>query len=339
MCDPVSISIGLGVAGLGLSAYSGIQSSNAAGSAARATAQANQQQQEAQNTAFSARTAAANRQTDAQRAAMSQTTADRNTAANLMRQGQTRALDTQQANLKLENQTAEGLRSQGDARAQDLLAATTEQTQRDAQAQREGQQNLLLDQSQAPEGPTAGDPQSPVTKTALARRMAEASTNVREYGSKVARVSGYDQPMFGVGQSIMDTKTGIMPAQAADTLLRTGAPVRALPAQLEFRNAASEGGAADTLITQRGQGQLDTAGLDFSNATAAANLGQADVNVQSENTRKQATADAAYKQAIAGLFGQLGQLGLYGSGMAGMSAMAPAAATTPTTAPVQYRGP
>lgn len=334
MCDPVSI--GIGVAGLAASLYGASQSAGAATDAAKATQRANQEMMQAQNNAFTQRMAAADRQTSQQLATMQQTMADRNAAAAIMRQQQTRAMNEQQSNLAQENATAESLRAQGDTQAQELLNQTNAEAQLKAQAQREQQQNLLLDQNlpAAAAGPSPGNPMGDETKTAIARRLAEASTNVRSYGSKIAKASAYDQPLFDVGQAITANRTGIMPAQAAESLLRTGAPVRALPAQIGFRTAGSEGAAADEMIRSAGQAGLDTSALQYGNAISLANLGQSNADVIAKNRLDQAKADAAYKQAVAGLFGQLGQLGLYGAGMRGFGGAGAAAGAT--SVPTSY---
>jgi hypothetical protein len=327
MCEPISTTTAIlgatALAGLGTSIYGSAQSASAAKDAAAATARSNQQMREAQNTAFTQRMAATGRQTDAQRASMQQTIADRNAAAALMRQEQGRAIDASKQNLEQENRLAEGYRREGDTAAQTLLTDTDAQAQAKMQAQREAGQNLLLDQNMPVTGPGPGatDPTEGLTtstKTALARRGAEAATNIRDYGAKFARVAAYGAPMFGVGQEITENKFGIMPATAADALLRSGAPTRALPSQIAFRSAAGEGGAMDELIRARGQSQLDTAGLQYGNETSLANLGQSDTYTTAKNTADQAKADAAYKQQIAGIYSQLGNAAIQGAGYFGL---------------------
>jgi len=323
MCEPVSIA--MGVAGLAASMYGAASSAGAARDAANATAKANAWNMQAQNQAFQQRMGAADRQTQQQLATMQQTMADRNAAANVMRSQQSRSMDQQQQTLAEENARAEALRAQGDEQSQKLLSDTSQEAQLAAQAARENQQGLLLETNMPGRGPGPDDPMSDKTKSAVARRLAEASTNVRDYGSKIARASAYEQPLLETQLAIAGNKLGIMPAQAADQLLRTGAPVRALPNQIAFRTAGTEGAAADELIRSAGQSGLDTSGLQYANAVTGANLGQANVGVQAKNMSDQAHADAAYKQAVAGLFGQLGQLGLYGAGMRGFGGTGAAA--------------
>ena len=223
-------------------------------------------------------------------------------------------------------ETAETLRAQGDTQAQDLLAKTNADRLAASEAQRAQAQNLLLDQNMPTTGPgpsttspTDNPSLDPATKQALARRGAEAATNVREYGAKVAKLASYGQPTMDVGQAIAGNKFGIMPAETADQLLRAGAPTRALPGQIAFRSAGSEGASLDELIRSRGQSGMDTAGLEMGNATGLANLKQGNENVLAGNTMGQAKADAAYQQQLAGIWGQLGQLGLYGAGYFGGS--------------------
>ena len=323
MCDPVSI--GMAVVGVASTLYGASSSAGAARDAANATARANQMNIQAQNQAFTSRMAAADRQTQQQLATMQQTMADRNTAAGIMRQQQSRAMDQQQQNLAEENLRAEALRAQGDEQSRKLLDETSQDAQLRAQAQREAEQGQLLAANVTDRGPGPDNPMSDKTKAAVARRLAEASTNVRDYGSKIAKASAYEQPLLQTQLAIASNKLGIMPAQAADTLLRSGASVRALPSQVAFRTAGSQGAAADEIIRSAGQSNLDTSSLEYGNKVALANLGQANTGVQAKNMSDQAHADAAYKQAIAGLFGQLGQLGLYGAGMRGFGGTGSAA--------------
>ena len=327
MCEPISTTTALlgatALAGVGTSLYGAASSAGAAQDAAAATARSNQQMRDAQNTAFQQRMAATGRQTDAQRASMTQTMADRNAAAALMRQEQSRAMDANKLNLEQENRLAEGYRREGDTKAQELLTDTDAQALAKMQAQREQDQNQLLTANMPTTGPGPGasDPTAGLTSStreAIARRGAEAATNIRDYGSKIARAASYGAPMFGVGQEIAENKFGIMPATAADALLHSGAPVRALPGQIAYRTAGAEGGAMDEVIRSRGQGELDTAALQYGNETGVANLGQSNAYTTAKNTADQAKADAAYKQAIAGIYSQLGNAAIQGAGYFGL---------------------
>ena len=53
-------------------------------------------------------------------------------------------------------------------------------------------------------------------QAAGARRTAEAATNIRDYGSKIATVASYDAPVNTTDLAIQANKTGIMPAEVAD---------------------------------------------------------------------------------------------------------------------------
>jgi len=322
MCYAAVLPIAAAVIGAGTSVYGAAQSAGAAKQAAQATETANLRTQQAQNQAFNQRMEAARRQTEAQSAVMNQTMTDRYAAAQQMREAQGSAMDLNKQNLLQENQTAEALRAEGDKRAQELLGQTNAEQLARSQAERAQQQNLLLDQNMPTTGPGPGetDPGAGMdseTRKALARRGAEAAVNVREYGAKTAKLASYGQPIMDVGQAITGSKFGIMPAQAASELLRAGAPVRALPGQIAFRNAGSEGTSLDELIRSRGQSGLDTAGLSYGNDISLANLRQGNENVLAANTLGQAKADAAYKQQLAGIWSQLGNLGLYGAGYFG----------------------
>ena len=325
-----AISAAAAVAGTGASLYGATQSSAAQAKAANAIAAQNQATQQAQNLAFGQRLAAGNAQTDAQTAAMQQTMADRNAATAQMRTAQSSAQDQQKAVLDAENQQQDALRARGDQAAQDLLAQTSQPTLAAGQTNAQNQAALLLGQV-APSGPQPNDPRGTgddtATKNAVSRRLAEAATNVRNYGSKVAAVNAYSQPTFDVNQAITDNKTGIMPATTAESLLRAGSATRLLPSQIAYRNAGDLGAAMDELIRSRGQGALDTASLSYGNATDIANLGQSDATTLAANKAAQIKQDAAFQQSLGGIVSGVGQLGLYGAGYLGGNPLKP----TPTT--------
>jgi hypothetical protein len=316
MCEPISI--GLGVLGAATSLYGSYQSSQAQSKAASAISDQNFATQQAQNAAFNARMAASNRQTDAQTAAMQQTMADRNAAATQMRQAQQTAMKNQQDVLSQENQQATALRQTGDTAAQQLLQQTAAPVQDQAQQDYQNRAALLLGQATpkgpAPTGPGGGDAE---TQGAVARRLATAATNIRDYGSKVAQVGSYQAPLSGIDAAIQAARTGIMPAQTAETLLKSGNTTRLLPSQTAYQTAGQLGGSMDELIRSRGQGALDAAGLSYGNATSIANLQQQDSDVMAANKAAQAKADAAYQQQVGGMFSGLGQLGMYGAGYLG----------------------
>jgi len=271
----------------------------------------------AQNQAFSDRMAAQRALVDNQLAASTQTMAERSQAASDMRQRQLTAQQQQQDILAAENQQAETLRQTGDTQAQQLLDATTQQKLADAQQRSQDQANLLLDQA-APQGPAptdpVGAPGDSATRQAIATRMAQAASNIRTYGSKVARLQSYDQPTQDIALAIAANKYGIMPAQAAEALLRSGSNTRLLPAQVAFRNAGDLGQAMDTLLQSKGQNLLDRANLQGANQIGIANLAQSDVDTLAKNFTDQQKQDAAFKQSQGQMISSLGNLGLYGSG-------------------------
>jgi len=296
-----------------------IMSSQAQSRAANAIQQQNIATQQAQNTAFGQRIGAANLQTEAQSAVMQQTMADRAAATADMRQAQSSAQQRQQDILNAENTQAEALRAAGDTQAQELLARTNAERLAQGQEDYASRANLLLDQS-TPQGPQPSDPQGSgdaATKSALTRRLAEAATNVRSYGSKVAALGAYNQPIQDINQAVAANQYGIMPAQSAEKLLRAGAATRLLPSQVAYRNAGDLGAAMDEILRSRGQSGLDTAALSYGNATSTANLAQSDATTIAANRAAQAKADAAYQQSLGGIVSGIGQLGLYGAGYYG----------------------
>jgi hypothetical protein len=332
--------------GTGATLYGAQQSSAAQSRAAEAVRQQNVATTQAQNQAFLERMAATKAQSDAQFATGQRETQDRTTQAMATRAAQNAALDRQNQTVNAENQTADQLRAAADARAQELLQSTAapgvfDKSQQGAQ----DQAAMLLAASQAPgpTGPAATDPSGsgastsvndPVMKTALARRMGIAAANIRQYGSDIARVASYGQPLHDTGQAVTENQTAIMPTQAAEKLLAGGSNIRLLPSQIAYRNATDYGGAVDQLIQQRAAGENQYAGLQYGNTTGSANLRQSDADTQAANAAAQAKADAQWQQQVAGLYSGIGQLGLYGAGRYG-PAILPGASGLPaaTTAP------
>lgn len=318
MCDPVSI--GLAVVGGAASLYGSVQQANAIKAQSATINQQNIATATAQNTAFQQRMQAGLQQTAAQQQASDETMAERNTAFDTMRAGQTTALKSYQDVLAAENSQADTLRQTGDTAAQQLLQATTAQQQQGAQATQQ-QQAVALLQPGVPQGPQPTDPSGenatsndPAMQGALARRTAEAATNIRNYGAKIGQLASYDAPNQAVQMAIAANKYGIMPAQAAEALLRGGSATRLLPSQVNYQAATGLGGAADALIQSKGQSALDAAGLTYGNATDIANLQQSNADTIAKNQAQQKIANAQFQQSQGAVISGLGNLGLYGSG-------------------------
>jgi hypothetical protein len=320
VCDAISVSIGAAALGAATTLYSSAQQTKAAQESANAISQSNLATQNAQNEAFGQRLNAQLQQTSAQTAAQQETLNTRATAANQMRTSQMSALKNYQDTLAAENQQAESLRQTGDTQAQQLLDATTQQKLADAQSGSQQQAAALLTSSSAPQGPEASDPSGgnnavssdTVAQGATTRRMAEAATNIRNYGSKIAAVQSYEQPGQAVNQAIAANRVGIMPAQSAENLLRQGSATRLLPSQVAYQAATGTGNAQDILLQSKGQSALDAAGLSYGNATDLANLKQSDANTIAQNKLAQTQADIAYQKSQAGIIGGIGQLAAYG---------------------------
>jgi hypothetical protein len=293
--------------------------SNAAQSrAADAVAQQNYQTQLAQNQGFLSRMQATQAQTAAQSQVEQQAIADRSNAALAMRQQQSNAMNQQQQVINAENQQMEAIRQQGDVQGQTLAAATTADQLATAQAQSRAQAAAALASSGVmPQGPGPTDPGGtgdPATNTAVARRLAEAATNIRDYGSKIGAVQAYQAPLTGVNTAIAAAKTGIMPAVTAQQLLASGNQTRLLPSQVAYTNAANTGQATDALLQAREQAGLGIAGLDYGNQSTLANLTQADTTTLAANRAAQEKVNATAQQQIAGIISGIGNLGLYGVG-------------------------
>ena len=317
MCDPVSAGIAAGVGAL--SSLGGtLMASQAQQKQAQAIANANQQTQLAQNQAFTQRMQAGVAQTAAQTAASQETIQARNQAANSMRAQQMQSLQDYQNTINAQNTEAERLRQTGDVAAQNLLGQTNPQALDQAQIQRQQEAASLLD-ANLPPSPEATSPDStvgrdPVAGGALARRTAEAATNIRNYGSKVARAGSYSAPSNAINLAVADAKYGIMPAQKAEELLRSGSATRLLPTQVGYQAATGEGQAQDLLFQSRGQNALDAAGLSYGNATSLANLQQANADQITKNNLAQTSANLEAKASQGKILQGVGQLGLYGAG-------------------------
>jgi hypothetical protein len=302
-----------------------MQQAKASTQAAQAVADQNRANQEAQNQGFTARNAAAMQQADTQREVSNQTLAARNQAFDVTRQGQQGAMQRYQEMLDAQNQQAETLRSRGDTASQQLLEATSGQQLADAEERRRMQQEALLAQNMPEtEGPTTSDP---VERAALARRVAEGATNIRHYGSALARADAYGAPSEEVKLAAADARYGIMPSQAAEKLLTSGSATRLLPSKTQYQQATSMGGAQDVYEQSRGQAGLDTAKLTADNATNIANLAQSNEQRAADNRSAQAQADAAAARAQGAMISSLGNVISYGAGYFGgnpFSATAPA---------------
>jgi hypothetical protein len=312
--------------GTGASLYGAAQSSNAQSKAADAIRQQNLATSQAQQQAFNQRMQAANAQTAGQTAAMEQSFQDQQAASRQTGQAQMAALKSTQDVLQTENTQADNLRQAGDTQAQLLLGQTNPAALAAAQKSQQDQATALLAQNMpAPAGPQATDPSGgtnavgndPANRAASARRTAEAATNIRDYGSKIATLSAYDAPTNAVNLAVSANKTGIMPAETADYLLRSGSGTRLLPSQVAYQAATGEGNTQLNLIGSRGQNALDAAGLSYGNAVDIANLGQSDATTLAANKAAQAKQDAAYQQSLGGIVSGVGNLGLYGAAMYG----------------------
>lgn len=324
MCFPAAIPIAMAASALA-SVGGAAMSASAQSRSANAIAEQNRQMQLAQNQGFTQRMQAANAQTATQTQVMNQTMADRNAAFTQMRQGQTSAMQQRQAVLAAENQQADVLRQTGDTAANTMLSQTSAPALAGSQDTSQQQAAALLASSTTPPilGPTGTDPNAPsgttdsATQQATARRLAEAATNIRSYGSKVGAVTSYQAPLTTTASAIAGNQVGIMPAQTAEKLLDTASPIRLLPSQVAYTGATNTGAALDALIQSRGQSGLDAASLLYGNTTGIADITQQDIDTLAANKQKQTAADAAAQASLGGIVSGVGNLGLYAAGYYG----------------------
>lgn len=345
-----ALSLGATALGAGASLYGATESASAQSSAARAIAQQNQADEAAQNAAFTQRMQAEQTQTEGQFNAAQQTLQDQQAAAQQMQQSQSSALTSYQQTLAAENQQEDLLRGQGDTAAQTLLSQTSGPNLAAAQTAEAAQAADLLQPgaTSAVQGPGPTDPSGgtnpissdaaandPAMAAALARRTAEAATNIRTYGAEVGKLSSYDAPTQAVNLAIAGNKTGIMSAEEADQLLRSGSSTMLLPSQVAYQNATNLGTAANTLIQNRGQNALDAAALTAGNATQIANLTQSDAETIAANQAAQAKANAAYQGSVGSLISGIGntavQAGAAYGGLKGLSTLFGGSGTLPAS--------
>jgi hypothetical protein len=298
-------------------------SSNAAKASAEATAKSNWETQQAQAQGFYSRNAATSAQTAAEQAAQDQTLASRSTALEQTRAAQSAAIQRQQDILDAENQQAESLRSQGDTAAQTLLQQTSAPNLQAASDTSQQEAAALLS-GVMPSSPAGTDPATGTVSTrddsstsALARRAAEAATNIRDYGSKIGKVQSYQAPLYGVSQAISENKAGIMPASVASQLLQSGSDILLLPAKEQYSGATGYGSALDTALQERGQNALDLAKLQYTDDTALATLKQSNATTLAANEAAQAKANASAAQSTGSIISGLGNLGLMTAGYIG----------------------
>jgi actin-related protein len=314
MCDPVSIGIGALSAVTSLAGT--VMASKASQASANAITEQNRATTAAQNAGFYSRNAASVAQTTAQTQAQEQTLSDRAASSAQTYQAEQDAINARNRVLTNENTQADQIRAAADAQAQTLLDQTNQAKLNQAQTGSQTQAAALLAQT-TPQGPGPTDPTGgtdTVTQGAVARRLAEASSNVRDYGAKVAAVQSYAKPLSDIGEAIAANKVGIMPQQQAYSLLSSGSNIRLLPYETAYTGAQSLGSSMDDIIKARGQSALDTASLVYNDATANANLEQSDATTIAANTAAQAKANAAYDQSVGNTISGLGNLGLYGAG-------------------------
>jgi hypothetical protein len=319
MCEPTTLAIA-GLAGTALSAYGAYSSSQAQKKSAQAVADQNYATTQAQNKAFDQRINAQTQRTSADQTSFLQQIADQQANAAQMRQSQASALKDQGSLLSAENQQAETLRANADAQSRQMLDQTSASSLQQSQADAKARAAALMDQ-------TFSDPGSPNTtapggadegsKGALTRRLSQAATNVRDFGSKIADVGSYNQPLQTIGQAVQGNQFGIMPAQEAGRLLQGGAGVRLLPTQLAYQGAAGTGSAMDQLLSSRGTGQRGINALASGNQIGIANLQQSDADTLAANKTKQAQADAEYAKSVGNVISGVGNLVSYGAGYYG----------------------
>jgi len=331
---------GLEIAAIASAAATGGAGLSYAGQRAASQAAYDQQVQEVanQNAAFWSRAAAQRAQTEGtfnvQEAGLS---AERQ-AANTLQNQQTAARDAWNQQVQQINQRQQDIAQQGQTASAQLVAQTTAQQQQAAQDAARAQRldvattaaapNITVASPMPTETTSAGDIAG---RQAYARATAGATQAVRDYASRAADVASYNQPLTEMGLAIEGNRTGIMPTEVAENLLRSGVSTRLLPAGTAFDVAQRTFGATKEAIGSQVQSGLDLANLAYRNATGIADLTQADKDTMAANKAAIDAANAGATTAMGNIISNIGALGARAVGYYGTKAAAPTTVNAPVT--------
>lgn len=309
MCEPTTIAvIGLAVAAAGAyTSYSAGQ--NAASAAESAQNQANA----SQNMAFNARMEGQREQLASQTDINNRAAQDFQTNQAAQQDDQNQAMDARQAKLADINDQEQVIASRADQAVsqgvQGADAANLAQAQTDQIAQQQAMDAPAEAQVQA-SNPLGGETTG-VTKDAMDARDAGASRFVTQYGDSLARLSSYSAPVALATRQATTIGTNLMPAAAADALVRNSAPALLGPSATAYQQAGSYGTAVKQANALSTQGALNVAANAAGNTDALANLQQSDDAARIQG-------DLSVTQAKAARLAALGQ-GLSAIGNAGVS--------------------
>lgn len=317
MCGPVAVAaaaVAVAAVGAGVSYAQGQ-------SAASAAADAQEQSQASQNTAFNSRM-------EAQRASLAAQT-EVNTASAQRFQENQAAQQADQVQAMNDRQTAlTNLNVQQAATSDQANQAITQGVQAvsgtalpDAQAaQAQAQTAMTAPQTSTP-ALQASNPlgalNTGVTKSATDASEAAASKNTQQYASSLAKLSSYSAPTTLANQTATTIGTNLMPAQAADQLVRTGAPALLAPGTLAYQQAGQYGSAvnsANQLTTAMGTTLEQTRAQ---NAIDLANLTQGDDAAAIQSKLNLAQAQAAAGASLGTGLSALGAAGISYAGAKG----------------------
>lgn len=300
-------------------AGAGVQYSAAQDSSA-AAARANQQSIMSQNQAFQARQAAQRQQTQEQAAVQSASQQRYEDTQKAMRAQQDAALTQRQDTISKLNLQQQALSDQTQQQVQQTTQQQiTEQALKDAQAASEAQR-IAASQQAPPPTPTAASPivqPGGAAKSALAKEMADAAAYSQDYSRRMAALGAYSAPTDTTKLATTQLGTALMPAAAADRLLKSGANALLLPSQTAYENATNYGKSAMTANTADTDENMLVTKTRASNAIDLANLQQENEKAYIQTGLNMAQARAASKKALGGGLSALGSAALLGAGAFG----------------------
>ena len=319
MClDPVSLAVIGGAAALGGAGLSYASGQSAASDAASAQTQ----EESAQEQAFAQRQSAATTQ-------LQQQTAADTTQEQQFQQNQA-ATQSAEEQAMTDRQTAlTGINNQEQAiadKANQVVSTGTQAAsapalagaQTSQLAEQQGlnntaaQDTYALTPSDPNANPNGGD--STVSNDAFDQALASSQAKSGQYGTTLADLGSYQAPIELADQTATNIGTNLMPAAAADQLLKSSAPALLAPSSTAYTQAGVYGQAANEDSALEQQGALGVAALQDTNAGALADQNQQDTDTRIQNTLSTQQQRAAQ---LKGLGDSITSLGSAGLGIAG----------------------
>lgn len=316
MCTPL---IALAAVGVGLSGVGAIASYKAGVDAQNATENAQESAMMAQNTAFDQRMQAEGARTAAEGQAFSNSANIYNQIQGQEESEQNQALSDRSNVLNAINTQENQIAQQGNQAVATATQAVTPAAAAAAPGAQMAQQQALNAPVQAniqASDPLGADDTGP-TRQAMDAGRAGAARYVQQYGDSLAKLSGYSAPIELANNTATTLGTNLMPAGAADQLLKTGASAQLLPSTLAYEQAgtyAQDANAANATMAAQGKALADD---QAQNAVDLANLQQGDSDSMIQGNLNLAQMRAARLAGLGQGVSQLGNTALMFAGAKG----------------------